>query len=503
MNTNKISWSTKSMNIATFCSALESYSKERIDCDPVGQRPDTESQSKKQGIIDTVLMGYDFGELKLRTLTENVRASTSYKYRSIDGGHRKRAIRDFVANKFKTSKSTVAIVNSQEYHVGGKYFRELPLGVRDQFFAYEIRFTIYGESMTDSQASEIFRRVNISTNVNNQETLNALEDNLVARFIRETSRPVVGLNNSYHDLYEYKLNKKSEREQEYFKDVSSRLRDDEYTTRILTIVSKDSKDANWLTCSEAENEHTFLNLGDPITGVWAKEKEKAKQHQNLVIKALDFMLQYAKTKRNSVNLYLKMTNIEFVIVMRLYFHLVKTYGREGFKINNWQNFYESVRNAMLRFTSTDEKLLRKDTITDSKGLRTVTEAFKGYLGVHNDQLRCEKSVEWLLEEMKIEDSGIIFLDKKRVFNSEEIDAGWLKQDKLDWIDGKPLTRENASGGHIVAHSEGGKTEMSNLCVISKEHNQRMGTMNADMYRQIWLQQQKDGIELTETDEETL
>ena len=67
---------------------------------------------KRQGIIDTVLRGYDFGELKLRTITKAL--NKHYRFRSIDGGHRKRAVRDFIDNKFKTNRSTVAYINGEE-----------------------------------------------------------------------------------------------------------------------------------------------------------------------------------------------------------------------------------------------------------------------------------------------------------------------------------------------------------------------------------------------------
>ena len=104
-----LTWKLREISIASFHSMLSPISTERIDCDPVGQRPDVESMSKKQGIIDTVIRGYDFGELKLRKLIKSI--DNHYSMRSIDGGHRKRAVRDFIENKFKTNRSTIAYIN--------------------------------------------------------------------------------------------------------------------------------------------------------------------------------------------------------------------------------------------------------------------------------------------------------------------------------------------------------------------------------------------------------
>ena len=77
-----LTWESKEFSIASFYNKLSSISTERIDCDPVGQRPDVESMFKKQGIIDTVIRGYDFGELKLRKLIKSI--DNHYSMRSID-----------------------------------------------------------------------------------------------------------------------------------------------------------------------------------------------------------------------------------------------------------------------------------------------------------------------------------------------------------------------------------------------------------------------------------
>ena len=165
-----LTWISKEYAIANFYNMLTPMSEERIDCDPVGQRPDVESMSKRQGIIDTVIRGYDFGELKLRRIRDG-----HYKFRSIDGGHRKRAVRDFIDNKFKTNRNTSCVIEGKEYRVGGMYYKDLPVEVKALFNAYKMRFTIYGEEMSDEEAGETFRRTNITTDVNHQEMLNSYE----------------------------------------------------------------------------------------------------------------------------------------------------------------------------------------------------------------------------------------------------------------------------------------------------------------------------------------
>lgn len=477
-----LNWTSKEYPVATFYTMLSDISEKRIDCDPVGQRPDIESMSKRQGIIDTMLRGYDFGELKLRTLPDE----GSYKYRSIDGGHRKRGIRDFIENKFKTARSSVCFVAGKEYKVGGLYYKELPKEVKEFFHNYKIRFTIYGEEMTDEQAGETFRRTNISTDVNWQEMLNSYEDNLVAKFVRETSRPIRGLNNKYHALFEYTDMTPEKRKQAWFQSASIRLRDDEFVTRLLTMLTKSEKIPNWMTCSNRENENTFINLGDPIKGEWIENSQLAKKNQKTVIDSLDFMLEYAQAKkRNSRQL---MSIQEFTMVSRLYVYLIKTFSKNGFKVKDFDKLYISVRGSMDRFVGKDETNLRMDTHSDNKGVRLVCECFRQYLTVHDDETRSEQSVRWLLEEMNIDNCGIMFLDPVRTFPNEMVEQVLRQQNYKCWVTDLPLSIKDAVGGHIVPHSEGGKTTIDNCMVCHKDENSKMSSMDAFLYRQACRQE---------------
>lgn len=474
-----LTWKTVEKSVGEFYAMLDNpLSTTRIDCDPVGQRPDIESMTKRQGIMDTVFRGYDFGELKLRTLPEG----GEYRYRSIDGGHRKRAIRDFILGKYKLGKNTVCYVNGQLIDISGKYYKELPVEVKDFLSTYKMRFTVYGETMTDEQAGETFRRTNITTDVNHQEMLNSYEDNLVAKFVRELARPIRGISNDYHKLFEYKSLDVEDRKQYWFQQPSKRLRDDEFITRFVTVLTKDAKATNWLTSSNRDMEKTFIELD----AQWRKDPQLAKRHQKMVTDALDFMLDYVRAKKDMSKQLL--STQEFTMVARLYCYLVKTFGRTGFKVNNYKDLYVSVRGAMDRFVGRDENNLREDTHKDNKGRRTVTECFKQYLTVHDDQTRCEWSVKWLLEEMDIDDCGITFKDTKRVFAPEVIEQVLRQQGYKCWVTGLPLDIKDSVGGHIVSHADGGKTDISNCMVCHKDENTRMGATDAHMYRAMRLKE---------------
>jgi hypothetical protein len=308
--------------------------------------------------------------------------------------------------------------------------------------------------------------------------LNSYEDNLVAKFVRELARPVAGLNNDYHELFTIHYTKKGAKVQDYWSSPSKRLRDDEFISRLLTMLTKKPLAPRGLTSSNQEMESMYVKLGDPITGEWALDPKLAKTHKNAVIEALDFILNYATTRFQISNL--KMGIQEFTVISRLYVYFVKTFGRQGFRIDNWDKFYLAVRNSM------DILSIRTDITPDNKGDRTVCEAFSQYLTVHNDSMKCTKSIEWLLEGIDIEDCGFVDLDKIRGYTKEQLDIGLRSQGNVDWIWSEPLNIKDAAGGHIVPHCDGGKTVMSNLCVIRKEDNQRMGSMNAHLYKAMVL-----------------
>ena len=171
-----------------------------IDCDPLSQRPDVESLPKSQGIIRSILLGYDICEIALREM-DREKINVTYRFRSIDGGHRKRAIIAYFANKFGLGPDVICHVGKVTYDCSGKTYAELDEAVQKFFKSYVLRMVVYGKETTDAQAGEIFRLRNTSTHVNHQEMLNSFEDNLVAVLVRNTARVVPQLGNAPHAVF--------------------------------------------------------------------------------------------------------------------------------------------------------------------------------------------------------------------------------------------------------------------------------------------------------------
>ena len=157
----------------------------KINCLPVGQRlPVAIGPEKREGIIRSILLGIDIGQI---TLVEN--SDDIYNYESVDGGHRKRYIWDYIQNKFS---------------VDGKYFNQLDQEKQKAFLNYEIVFSIY-EPLDVYTKGYIFRALNETTKVEHQEMLNSYGNIPIANFIRELVRSVSGVNNTTHELFECSL----------------------------------------------------------------------------------------------------------------------------------------------------------------------------------------------------------------------------------------------------------------------------------------------------------
>ena len=128
-----LEYTYKQKSIGDYLTELEPITNDN----PVGQRPPVQTNrlgaakpSKAQSIIAAILDGYDVGEIKLIEVSES-----KFKLESVDGGNRKREIKNFVNGLFPIHKS------HSKY--GGKYFSELPEDVRKKFMNYELRFVIY------------------------------------------------------------------------------------------------------------------------------------------------------------------------------------------------------------------------------------------------------------------------------------------------------------------------------------------------------------------------
>lgn len=450
-----------------------------IDCDPLSQRPDVENLEKSQGIIRSILLGYDICEIALRTM-DKTKLNVTYEYRSIDGGHRKRAILKFFNNRFKTGPKTVVWVDGEDEPLDQSdlLYSELDPRVQEKFLKYDLRFVIYGKEMTDAQAGETFRLRNETTPVNHQEMLNSYEDNVVAELVRETARVIQTKNNTSHQLFTLIRNSKDETVPLYWqKGKYNRLVFDMFVARILLMIIKNN---GATTTSDSELNDMYIKLGDPIEGEWVSNPEKKVAAQKALKKALDFILSMAETRKRmfgGAGLIWR----EAIMLSRLYFYFDKQYG-STWVIKDNMLFFEHFKKTLDSFIGKNPTHLEI-----VYGKRTKAEAMSKHLAVFNHKEKIENTVQWFVEALSVpfEMIGLVVKDKIRGLSKEERETLWLKQGKKCYVTEAALSFENAVAAHIIPHEMGGKTDITNIVIVDKKINAQMGSQNLEMYKTAW------------------
>jgi len=472
-----VKWSVTEVTIRDF---IQNWLP-KIDCLPIHQRIDVisyikepenkKTPSKRQGIISTIVMGADISEIKINRRTAEEKEKFPQEYESIDGGNRKRSIKDFYNNKFPLNKDSP---------FGYKYFKDLTDEEREIFYNFKIRLVIY-EYLTPSQKSYIWQSTNNSTPVNHQEMLNGMGDIPVANLIRETARHISGLNNLSHDFFDFTYNSRTNKIVPiYLTFDPTRLTYDRLVARIAVICHKGEKP---VPCDDAQieelyNDETF-------------DKNRAKSIGKKIKEFLDFAQKVSVAKRYSV-MNSKLTQEECEILYRLYYSCKERLG--DFSISDFDEYYKRFNASFRRFNKKepDAYALKyvKSYDKKSKEKKQRFVLFWENLNKRESMERWNHTVQWMenknltLDEL-IEEGIIVVKDEKRSATAEERESILHRQDGKCYIDGKPLVLQDAEAAHKIAHSKSGPTTTDNMVMVRKKYNKEMGSLNVDVYKKLY------------------
>lgn len=189
-----------------------------INPNPIGQRPPTNAgyqDTKNVGIIESILGGYGVDTIYLRDMTvydddhpiRKVYANVGYLV--VDGGHRCRAIRQFIENKFFITLDSKKVRFRDLQGANTLQNPEL-IGIYEKFMnaTVAVKYIV----CTSSQAHEWFLMINKMTKTNEIESVMSDDESDVTRFIRSKTWYVKEYNNraEIHPIFTVYYSEKSD-----------------------------------------------------------------------------------------------------------------------------------------------------------------------------------------------------------------------------------------------------------------------------------------------------
>lgn len=432
-----------------------------IDCQPIGQRlPVSDLPFKKEGIIRTIWSGYSIGQI---TICKNKEGS-KYNFESIDGGHRKRYIWQYVQNKFQ---------------VDGMYFKDHSPDEQNAFKNdYKLYFVVY-ENLDIYSRGEIFRNLNETTDVVHQEMCNSYGNIFIANLIRDNVRIVPQVGNTPHTLFQFRPSVSTDQINKpyyYLEFDNKRLKTEAQVARICYRLTQ----------------KTYLGSSseDDVNNMYHENKFKEKELTNKLKSHLDFLQQCAVAKKQTNTDGL--TQQDFKLLSFLRYYLLDNYGR--FKINDIVEFMKSYRRAFLTIKTGDignSKLKQgyRTPVKDIPELKdsrdsAISEIFIKYINAPDNEKKITQALDWLLAEFNVLEH-LIIQDASRGFNKEQKEIQLDKQGFVCYIDGLTAHMNECEAAHITADADGGLCIPSNMKMVRKCHNQAMGTMNLYTYKKDW------------------
>jgi len=427
-------------------------STEQLNPDPIGQRPPVDQGwTTSQQIVDSLINGFSIGELTLRDIREDEEAKGIYgagvKFLVIDGGHRIRAIRDYIAGRFAWNKLK---------------YNELGEAERARFDKILINVTEY--KCTAAEATEIFRRLNISTPVNAMEKIMANDQSQVAKEIRIRTRFYREYGIEPHPLFEtVSKNGMPERPVRW---AGASINERRVWDRLVAIAL----------IKAAAKGHA--DAGYPAIEAMVEADQK------LSDKTLDILDRFL----NDANLVAKSVSREFnpriySMFAHLWFELLSL--NIEFKISDHKKFAQKFFKSLAHLAGVkstkyedDYREFQMDANKFEKEFvkKFIKNAYKNFANIYQQR----EVAKLFLEDMGDLKGCVVEREKKRSETKNNIQDMLALQDYKCAIDGNPLEIEHAIFGHDTSWAGGGK--LDDAAIIRDVHNRNMGTMPLDAYR---------------------
>ena len=448
----------------------EAILKKIVDTNDKCNRIDRDDLKKKQGILNVLFKDATLPDFSL--IWKYDKRLKKWVLAVNDGGHRSRTILEFMADKIMTGTDcyyepdgiTKEIISNKTY---SELKNEHPSAL-DIFDNFELILTIQW-NLSARQRKEDFDDRNESTKVEEQEKRNAHDDNVVAEWIRNTTKLVDGEDNQemIHPLFNAEI----------LGYKNTKMCWDEILTRILLLTTK--KTVVTLTDNTAlDNLYYEGSYASGDNGLYVQKDKHFKKMTSKALECCDFL--YGVLSNWPTKKFVQKSNRYVTNALIRWYFTYKTDMENKNTTFFWNN---EIKIDFKKFADEFHTLLVEKIDDESTGLwiksmkkkRTVTEAFTGFLADFKDLDKITKSKDWIMESFnKNEDAfGITLYDARETFDSQLILRKWLENNKKDDL-GNPIKKEDIRGDHDIPRSwgikKGGVTEYSNLKILNAKDN---------------------------------
>jgi 5-methylcytosine-specific restriction endonuclease McrA len=376
--------------------------KNRINFDPVYQRGFVWKKPQKELFIDSLLLGYDIPKIYFHDNPNN-----NFKYDVVDGQQRLLTINEFLKGKFKLPQESDPIDGEV---IAEKYYEELSDDLQMEIKTISLDVVILNSGYSQDDIEDMFLRYQ------NGEPLNAAEKRkaIPGKFkeiVKDLGNHVIfeicGFNNN----------------RDGYQDAAAKMLHVRFNGSFTSI-------------TPAAIKKTYLN-NSKVTS--------SNPHYKEITKALNFLNSGFK---KSVNPNPKIKKFAILTYTELANFILENYTANNYK--------KEIANALLRFETERTANSELDEENQNSLFNNFTDAARGDSPAQQEY-RFNTLLTYLLQEVPELETK----DPQRDFTNEQRQAIYFNNEGICQICNTKVEPKNFHADHIVAHSKGGVTKVSN------------------------------------------
>jgi 5-methylcytosine-specific restriction endonuclease McrA len=446
-------------------------------------RKDRRKLDKKQGIIKAIIQNNDLGSIQIR-----VRNNGKYHSMIIDGGHRVRSIIEFVNDDFCLPSNTFFTNNNgYKHNLGGMKYSEI-IKQFPEFEKYFLNFTfnlVMFYNMTGIKFTEQAHTTNKTSNLNGSEMRTFYDENVCADWVRNSAYTIEDDGNICHPLFDdsNKILSIPDEQMRYFS----------IAERVLYFCANDNAS---IECQDKHLDKFFEEYGsmENRKGIYVQNSKlfaKISKRSNYI---LDLMYNVFSNwpRKSGGSSYLKVDMKTILSFLRFYFALEKIikekYNGQIDKIDFSifsRKFHDMIYDLLNN--RNDAQYLKK-WVPEDKSVRTLSNAFSGYVSSVETSNKIVKATEIMINEFdnRYEEFGVKIVDYRESFSNEDQKKRYDQVGGICEITNLSVEYDEIQADHAIPRSwgivKGGITEYSNCRILHKDINQHKKDREFEEYK---------------------